>query len=146
MTQWLRMLTGGGRFEGKRLVPRPRSATPPPADPVNPTPSYALGWAGYDWNGQRVVEHNGGSQGISALVSFIPEKRLGFVLLANTSSNSMTKVGSGVARLLYPLLLGQTTPPKIAAPANRHSYGPGGEAFAGVAGVRTVAHGFHPWV
>ena len=61
---------------------------------VNPTTSYALGWAVYDWNGLRVVEHNGGSEGISAIVSFIPEKHLGFVFLANTSSNAMTKVGT----------------------------------------------------
>jgi hypothetical protein len=83
---------------------------------VNPTTSYALGWAVYDWNGLRVVEHNGGSDGISALVSFIPEKHLGFVFLANTSSNAMTKVGNGAARLLYPLLLGQKNPPAPAAP------------------------------
>lgn len=116
MTQWLRMLTRGGRIDGQRFVsPAMFRELTTPLIAVNPTTSYALGWAVYDWNGLRVVEHNGGSDGISALVSFIPEKHLGFVFLANTSSNSMTKVGNGAGKLLYPLLLGQKAPPTPAA-------------------------------
>jgi len=113
MSQWLRMLTAGGR---QFISPAMFRELTTPLIAVTPTTSYALGWAVYDWNGLRVVEHNGGSDGISALVSFIPEKHLGFVFLANTSSNSMTKVANGAARLLYPLLLGQKTPPSPAAP------------------------------
>jgi CubicO group peptidase (beta-lactamase class C family) len=115
MTHWLRMLTGGGRIDGRQFVSPPmfRELTTPLIE-VNPTTSYALGWAVYDWNGLRVVEHNGGSEGISALVSFIPEKHLGFVFLANTSSNSMMKIGNA-GKLLFPLLLGQTNPPAPAA-------------------------------
>ena len=117
MTQWLRMLTAGGRFNGRQFVsPAMFAELTKPLIAVNPTTSYALGWAVYDWNGLRVVEHNGGSEGISAIVSFIPEKHLGFVFLSNTSSNAMTKVGNGAARLLYPLLLGQKNPPAPATP------------------------------
>jgi CubicO group peptidase (beta-lactamase class C family) len=115
MTQWLRMLANGGRIDGRQFIsPAMFRELTTPLMTVNPTTSYALGWAVYDWNGLRVVEHNGGSEGISALVSFIPEKHLGFVFLANTSPNAMTKVGIGAGPLLYPLLLGQKTP---AAPA-----------------------------
>ena len=113
MTQWLRMLTNGG---GDFISPARFRDLTTPLIAVNPTTSYALGWAVYDWNGLRVIEHNGGSDGISALVSFIPEKHLGFVVLANTSSNSMTKVGNGAGKLLYPLLLGQKIPPAAIAP------------------------------
>lgn len=117
MTQWLRMLSGGGRIDGQQFIsPAMFRELITPLIAVNPTTSYALGWAVYDWNGLRVVEHNGGSEGISALVSFIPEKHLGFVFLANTSSNSMTKIGNA-GRLLWPLLLGQTNPPTPPAPA-----------------------------
>jgi CubicO group peptidase (beta-lactamase class C family) len=117
MTQWLRMLTGGGRIDSRQfLSPAMFAEVTTPLIAVNPTTSYALGWAVYDWNGLRVVEHNGGSQGISALVSFIPEKHLGFVFLANTSSNSMTKIGNA-GKLLWPLLLGQKNPPTPAAAA-----------------------------
>ncbi|MEA2416120.1 MAG: hypothetical protein QOI58_2777 [Thermoanaerobaculia bacterium] len=114
MTQWLRMLTASGRGF---ISPAMFRELTTPLIAVNPTTSYALGWAVYDWNGLRVIEHNGGSDGISALVSFIPEKHLGFVFLANTSSNSMTKVSTGASKLLYPLLLGQKNPPAPAAPA-----------------------------
>jgi CubicO group peptidase (beta-lactamase class C family) len=113
MTQWLRMLASGGR---QFISPAMFRELTTPLIAVTTTTSYALGWAVYDWNGLRVIEHNGGSDGISAIVSFIPEKHLGFVFLANTSSNSMTKVGSGAGKLLYPLLLGQKTPPPPAAP------------------------------
>jgi len=117
MTQWLRMLTNGGRIGGRQFIsPAMFRELTTPLIAVSPTTSYALGWAVYDWNGLRVVEHNGGSEGISALVSFIPEKHLGFVFLANTSPNAMTKVGSGAARLFYPMLLGQPAPPTPAAP------------------------------
>jgi len=108
MTQWLRMLTNGGSHF---ISPAMFRELTTPLIAVSPMISYALGWAVYDWNGLRVVEHNGGSEGISAIISFIPEKHLGFVFLANTSSNAMTKVGTGAAQLLYPLLLGQKNPP-----------------------------------
>jgi CubicO group peptidase (beta-lactamase class C family) len=125
MTQWLRMLTAGGRIDGREFISSAMfHELTTPLIAVNPTTSYALGWAVYDWNGLRVVEHNGGSEGISALVSFIPDKHLGFVFLANTSSNSMTKVGTGAARLLYPLLLGQKNPPAPAAPAPKPAVAP----------------------
>lgn len=112
MTQWLRMLTGGDRGF---ISPAMFRELTTPLIAVNPTTSYALGWAVYDWNGLRVIEHNGGSEGISALVSFIPEKHLGFVFLANTSSNSMTKIGNA-GKLLWPLLLGQKNPPTPTTP------------------------------
>jgi CubicO group peptidase (beta-lactamase class C family) len=117
MTQWLRMLTSGGRLDGQQFIsPAMFRELTTTLIAVTPTTSYALGWAVYDWNGLQVIEHNGGSDGISALVSFIPEKHLGFVFLANTSSNAMTKVANGAGKLLYPLLLGQKSPPPPAAP------------------------------
>jgi hypothetical protein len=75
-------------------------------NPINDSLTYALGWVTYDWNGHRVVEHNGGSTGISALVSFIPEKRVGFLFLSNTSPNFMTTIGNA-GNLIWPLILGE---------------------------------------
>src|SRR5262249_6370912 len=95
MTRWLGMVAAGGAFEGRRIVSEAtfRDLTAPQIS-ISPTLSYALGWAVYDWNGMRVVEHNGGSEGISALMSAIPERRAGFVFLANTSPNFMTRIGN----------------------------------------------------
>jgi hypothetical protein len=61
-----------------------------------------------------VVEHNGGSQGLSALVSFLPDRSIGFAFLANTSPNFMTKIGNA-GSLLWPLLLGERAPSTAAA-------------------------------
>jgi CubicO group peptidase (beta-lactamase class C family) len=110
MTRWLRMLLAGGRLEGRRLVSDAmiRELTTG-RTPINETLTYALGWGNYDWNGLRVVEHTGGSQGISAVVSFIPERRAGFVFLANTSPNQMTRIGNA-GKLLWSLILGEPGP------------------------------------
>ena len=88
MGQWLRFLTAGGTIDGKRVVSGGHlREIARPHTPINDTLSYGLGWVTYRWNGHTVVEHNGGSQGISALVSFVPDRRVGFAFLANTSPN-----------------------------------------------------------
>jgi CubicO group peptidase (beta-lactamase class C family) len=112
MARWLRFLTAGGVLDGRRVVSEAsfREVTRPHIA-VNPAWSYALGWAVYSWNGHTVVEHNGGSRGISALVSFMPERGAGFVFLANTSPNFMTKIGNA-GKLLWPVLLGEEPAPE----------------------------------
>jgi CubicO group peptidase (beta-lactamase class C family) len=107
MARWLRFLTAGGTIEGRRVVSEAslREVTRPHVA-INGSLSYGLGWAIYEWNGHTVVEHNGGSRGISAVMSFIPEQRAGFAFLANTSPNFMTRIGNA-GRLLWPVLLGE---------------------------------------
>ncbi len=117
MGQWLRFLTSGGTIDGKRIVSKATlEDITRPHMKINETLSYGLGWATYRWNGHAVVEHNGGSQGISALVSFIPGRCVGFAFLANTSPNPMTTIGNA-GRLLWPLLLDEKTAPALAAPS-----------------------------
>ena len=118
MTQWLRMLSNGGRFDGRAFVsPGSFRELTTPQVPINSSLSYALGWAIYDWKGHTVVEHNGGSQGISALVSFIAERHVGFVFLANTSPNFMTKIGNA-GKLLWPLILDEPPPSEPPQPTD----------------------------
>ena len=62
------------------------------------------------------MEHNGGSEGISALVSFMPEEKVGFALLANSSPTTLTRIGEA-GKLLWPILLEATPAPAFAAPA-----------------------------
>ncbi len=111
MAQWLRLLTGGGSSGGHRIVSTStfRQLTTPQV-PIDAKKWYALGWSTFTWETEQVVEHNGGSKGISALVSFIPAERVGFVFLANTSPNFMTTIGNAGA-LLWPLILGREEPP-----------------------------------
>jgi hypothetical protein len=111
LARWLRFLLGGGAIDGRRVVSEAafRDVTRPHIQ-ARPTFEYGLGWAVYSWNGHRVVEHNGGSRGISALVSFMPDRRIGFAFLANTSPNAMTRIGNA-GRLLWPVLLGEAEAP-----------------------------------
>jgi CubicO group peptidase (beta-lactamase class C family) len=110
MAQWLRLLTGGGRIGDRQVV---SAATLQelfaPQIAIDAKMSYALGWVTYTWDGEQVVEHNGGSEGISALVSFIPSQKVGFVFLANTSPNFLTSIGNA-GTLLWPLILGREAP------------------------------------
>jgi CubicO group peptidase (beta-lactamase class C family) len=107
MAQWLRLLTGGGRIGDRQIVSvATLQELFAPQIPIDARMSYALGWVTYTWDGEQVVEHNGGSEGISALVSFIPSERVGFVFLANTSPNFLTTIGN-TGSLLWPLILGR---------------------------------------
>jgi CubicO group peptidase (beta-lactamase class C family) len=116
MAQWLRLLTGGGRIGDRQIV---SAATLQelftPQIAIDTKMAYALGWVTYTWDGEQVVEHNGGSEGISALVSFIPSEKVGFVFLANTSPNFLTTIGNA-GSLLWPLIFGREAP--AAAPAD----------------------------
>ena len=114
LTRWVRVMASGGTLDGKRLVSEAvmRDLTAPHI-PINATLSYGLGWAVYDWNGHRVVEHNGGSDGLSAIVSVMPDRHAGFVVLANSSPTALTQIGK-LGATLWPLILGEKA--KTAAP------------------------------
>jgi len=109
IAKWVAMLANGGQLRRERFVSQSAFT-----DMITPQMfawndiHYALGWGTFPWNGERVVEHNGGGEGIAALVSFIPERRCGFALLSNTSPHYLTTIGNA-AKLIYPLLLGAPT-------------------------------------
>jgi CubicO group peptidase (beta-lactamase class C family) len=117
LTHWVAMLSNGGVYKGRRFVSAAAfSELTTPAMPIKAEYSYALGWARYALGPVSIVEHNGGSEGISALVSFAPREHVGFVFLANTSPNYMTSIGNA-GQLIYPLVLNLPRSVKpIAAP------------------------------
>jgi len=47
---------------------------------------YALGWEIFEYNGVKVINHNGGLPGYLSKVAFVPELNLGFVILYNNMS------------------------------------------------------------
>jgi CubicO group peptidase (beta-lactamase class C family) len=114
MARWLRMLAGGGMLDGTRLVSAAalRELTTPQVA-INGTLSYAPGWAVYDWNGHRVIERGGGTDGISALVSVMPDRHSGFVVLTNSSPTALTEAGVLGAKL-WPVIFGES--PRTPAP------------------------------
>ncbi len=111
MAQWLRFILNGGTVNGKRLVSengfqewlKPQIKISP-----NSRISYGLGWNLTEWNGKKVVNHAGGIDGFNALVSMIPEKKLGFVMLTNVSGSGL---GGELATLIWQNLIGENKPP-----------------------------------
>jgi CubicO group peptidase (beta-lactamase class C family) len=65
--------------------------------------AYGLGWFMHDHAGHRIVHHGGNIDGNSALVAFIPEEKLGLVILTNMNSTSLP---SAVAHHVFDALLG----------------------------------------
>ena len=86
MTRWLRFQIGRGAFAGRRLLPEEAlTATWETQIGIGPGVSYGLGWMRHE--GERLlIEHGGNTFGYSAMVAFLPEEELGFVLLTNLSA------------------------------------------------------------
>ena len=102
MTAWVRMQLSDGEFSGQRLLSSgaikemQKSHTVVPYDPpwslLFPEAhfvTYGLGWLLSDYRGRKVVEHGGNIDGMSALVAFVPEEKLGLVVLTNLSGSEL---------------------------------------------------------
>ncbi|MGH9847140.1 MAG: DUF3471 domain-containing protein [Blastocatellia bacterium] len=48
---------------------------------------YGLGWFLHDYQGRKIVEHGGNIDGMSALVSMVPEEKFGMVILTNLNGS-----------------------------------------------------------
>jgi CubicO group peptidase (beta-lactamase class C family) len=90
MAQWLRLMLGGGVFEGKRLVSE-KGFHELVTEQINVagTVAYGLGWFLRQWDGHQVIEHGGNIDGYNAQVGFMPDQRLGFVLLTNVTASPL---------------------------------------------------------
>lgn len=102
MANWLRVQLGEGKFQGTQVISSgalkemhtshtiirmepPWSLFYPDAHFLN----YGLGWFLHDYKGRKVVEHGGNIDGMSALVTMIPEEKLGVVLLTNMNGTQL---------------------------------------------------------
>ncbi|WP_144551004.1 serine hydrolase [Bacillus mycoides] len=74
--------------------------------PESPLNSYGLGWFISAYRGYKVIHHGGNIDGFTALVSFIPQKNIGLVILTNSGS---TLLPSYLANQIYDELLGLET-------------------------------------
>lgn len=88
MAEWLRFLLAGGVYNGKRLVSE-KGFNEWITKQVAATGAsgYALGWAVADWRGHKVLMHTGGIDGFHSLVAWMPDQKLGFVMLTNVSES-----------------------------------------------------------
>jgi len=100
LSHWLLMQLDSGRYEGKRVIPfavlqTTRTSNMVVHDQNNPYfPSkhfqtYGLGWFLDDYNGKKIISHDGGANGFVTTTCVIPELNLGIVVLTNTDANGL---------------------------------------------------------
>lgn len=110
MLKWLQWNLDEGKVGGKSLLPAKALWELWQTHSINrigesgrklfPTRNfsmYGLGWGLFDYNGHLVVSHSGGYDGMYSRTFFVPDLKLGVVIL----TNSMTGVGNA---LMYRVL------------------------------------------
>ncbi|HKR06218.1 MAG TPA: serine hydrolase [Bacteroidia bacterium] len=99
ISNWIVMQLDSGRFEGKQIIPfevlkKTRTSNTIINDPNNPMfkskhfHTYGLGWFLDDYEGRKIISHDGGADGFVTNTTFIPEENFGFTILTNTDANS----------------------------------------------------------
>ncbi|MGH9903721.1 MAG: serine hydrolase domain-containing protein, partial [Pyrinomonadaceae bacterium] len=90
MARWLRLMLGGGLFDGRRLVSEKNfNELVSKQMKIGGNVSYGLGWFLREWKGRKVVEHGGNIPGFNALVALMPEEKLGVVMLTNVTASPL---------------------------------------------------------
>jgi CubicO group peptidase (beta-lactamase class C family) len=77
-----------------------------------PGGSYGLGWFLFDRQGAATVEHTGSAAGYQSLLVLVPESRLAFAGLTNSSRGS-----AAIRDVLEGIGLRRTSPPRVDLPA-----------------------------
>lgn len=98
LSKWVIMQLDSGRYKGNRIIPwevlqKTRDInilTGSRKSPYYPTHfrGYGLGVYSTDYNGKQVYWHTGGSFGHVTNVCFVPEEKLGIVILTNNDNQS----------------------------------------------------------
>ncbi|MFL6282321.1 MAG: serine hydrolase [Pyrinomonadaceae bacterium] len=110
MAQWLRLMLGGGAFEGKRLVSEHGFAElVKPQMKIGGNVNYGLGWMLREWHGHKVAEHGGNIDGFNAQVALMPDQHLGFVMLTNVSASTLP---TAAMEVVWSNLVGDPDAPK----------------------------------
>ncbi len=95
MAKWLQMFLCEGTYDGKAVIQSNsvREMISPLVDlpgyflfADNNSAHYGMGWREQAFQGHRLVFHGGGIFGFPAFVAFLPEEKLGVVVLANGST------------------------------------------------------------
>lgn len=97
MAQWLRLMIGGGVFDGKRLVSEKSFAEIVSKQiRLRDDADYGLGWGLVRWHNRGIITHTGGTDGFSSLVEFMPDQKIGFAFLSNVPESKLLKEIRGI--------------------------------------------------
>lgn len=101
MAKWVAMWIGGGKHNGKEVLPSPYvseamtsqmvigGALPSKLNADVHLSNYGLGWFLASYRGHYRVEHGGNIDGFSASTSFFPSDSIGIVVLVNQNGSSI---------------------------------------------------------
>lgn len=105
MAQWVRLQLNQGKVGGKSIVSSgalaethqaqiamPVSSDARQANPFSHLNSYGMGWFLQDYRGRELRHHGGNIDGMSALVGFLPEEKLGVVVLTNANGSPVPTI------------------------------------------------------
>ncbi|HTP80123.1 MAG TPA: serine hydrolase [Bacteroidota bacterium] len=100
--RWIELNLGGGMFEGRKILSAgviKEMQTPQTIIPLDSVtnalwPSmhfaaYGFGWTLRDYLGRKLIQHDGALDGMRARVVLVPEEKLGFVILMNSSRTGL---------------------------------------------------------
>ncbi|MDX1991196.1 MAG: serine hydrolase [bacterium] len=104
MVNWLRVHLNGGKFGDMQFVAPgtlEQMHTPQMVMPVNTLSkqitgntifTYGLGWMIEPYRGYTMVHHGGNIDGISTMVAFIPQAKIGVIVLTNVTARPVRDV------------------------------------------------------
>lgn len=91
--KWLMLNNNEGKFEDKVFISEnsfKNMTTPHINKPIRKNTervhfkSYGLGWGLQDYQGYKIIGHGGGYDGMISKSTFVPEKKLGIIVLTNS--------------------------------------------------------------
>jgi CubicO group peptidase (beta-lactamase class C family) len=113
--RWLRLNLNGGEIDGRQILSRrgiepmqtlqAKAAGGPRGGDLK-SEGFGLGWQIGSCKDIRVVLHGGGYPGAAAHISFLPDKRVGVAVVANTGAAAGPFVSEVAALDVYKRLLG----------------------------------------
>ncbi len=111
LAQWLLLHVNEGKFKGKKFVSagnlaemhKPQIVVEAGEFPELTHLCYGLGWFTQAYRGHEMVFHGGNIDGFTTLVTFMPQKKLGFAVMANLE---FTPIPTILALSFYDRLLG----------------------------------------
>jgi CubicO group peptidase (beta-lactamase class C family) len=111
LTQWMRLQLGGGKIDGKQLIPTAALAETHRPQVISGFDAkagrvalYGLGWnVGYDDRGKVRLSHSGGfSLGARTEVALVPAEGIGIAVLSNAAPSGLPEA---MTRSFFDLLL-----------------------------------------
>lgn len=100
MNRWLQLQMGGGVFEDQVLISpvtlqemhAPQVIIPgAPESKESHLYAYGIGWTALSYRGQYYLSHDGARDGYTSLVGFLPNQKIGIVILTNKNMTSLAR-------------------------------------------------------